>query len=150
MRSLNVAVAATLCALSTTFLAPSAHASRAADGYEDQAVVVTNLHRTTRGLLPLRTDPCLARFAQRQAERMAERKRIFHQDLGQILRRCNLSTVGENVAYGYADGRAVVSDGWMRSDGHRKNILNTRFRLVSVGAVQRNGRWYTAQVLGAR
>lgn len=149
MRSLNVAVAATLCALSTTLLAPGAHASRA-EAYEDQAVAVTNHHRTARGLLPLRPDPCLARFAQRQAERMAENKRIFHQDLGPILRRCNLSTVGENVASGYADGRAVVSDGWMQSAGHRNNILNASFRIVSVGAVQRDGRWFTAQVLGAR
>jgi uncharacterized protein YkwD len=149
LRSLNVAVAATLCALSTTLIAPGAHASRA-DVYEDQIVIVTNNQRTAHDLLPLRPDPCLASFAQRQAERMAENKRIFHQDLGSILRRCDLSTVGENVAYGYADGRAVVSDGWMRSAGHRENILNATFRLMSVGAVQRNGRWYTAQVLGAR
>jgi len=38
------------------------------------------------------------------------------------MRRCNLDAVGENVAYGYSTGLAVVG-AWMRSDGHRHNIV---------------------------
>jgi len=150
LRSLTVAVAATLSALSATLPALPAHAS-AADAYEAQAVTVTNDHRTDRGLRPLRRDTCLARFAQRHAERMAHQQRIFHQDLSPILRRCDLTDVGENVADGYDQGRTVVSQGWMHSAGHRQNILNPQFRVVSVGAARsRTGRWYTAQVLGRR
>jgi uncharacterized protein YkwD len=165
LRFLTVAVAATFASLSAALLGPPAHASagllgapahasaRASAGldYEGQAVTVTNGHRTLNGLLPLRPDACLARFAKRHAERMAEQQRIFHQDLAPIMRRCGLSGVGENVAFGYEDGRVVVNQGWMLSAGHRENILNPDFRLVSVGAVQsRTGRWYTAQVLGRR
>ncbi|HXH80249.1 CAP domain-containing protein [Nocardioides sp.] len=147
---MTVALAATLSALSATLQAPSAQASADLD-YEAQAVATTNLHRTLNGLAPLRPSACLGRFAQRHAQRMADQRRMFHRDLAPILRRCDLSSVGENVAYGYSDSRAVVSDGWMLSAGHRKNILEARFRLVAVRAVQSgNGRWYTAQVLGAR
>ena len=47
---------------------------------------------------------------------------------------CGLVTTGENVAYGYPTGRKVVNQGWMRSDGHRANILNPDFKLVAVAA----------------
>jgi uncharacterized protein YkwD len=59
--------------------------------------------------------------------------------------------VGENVAYGYPNGRSVVNDGWMRSPGHRANILNPDFRLMGIGARKgHDGRWYVAQVLGRK
>ena len=74
---------------------------------------------------------------------------MYHQDLGPILRECNLRTVGENVAYGYPSGSAVMA-GWMASSGHRANILNSSYRLLGVGAVQSSdGRWYAAQVFDA-
>ena len=74
---------------------------------------------------------------------------MCHQDLGPILRGCNLRTVGENVAYGYPSGSAVIG-GWMGSSGHRANILNSSYRLLGVGAVRSSdGRWYAAQVFGA-
>lgn len=150
MRSLTVAVAATLSVLSATLPALPAHASTA-DDYEEQVVIVTNDHRTDRGLRRLQRDTCLERFAQRHAERMAQEQRISHQDLSTILGRCDLTAVGENVASGYAQGRAVVNQGWMRSEGHRSNILTPRFRVVAVGAARSGtGTWYTAQVLGAR
>jgi uncharacterized protein YkwD len=58
--------------------------------------------------------------------------------------------VAENVAYGYDTGRKVVR-GWMHSEGHRRNILNGKFRLLGM-AVRRsdNGTPYAAQVFGRR
>ncbi len=82
---------------------------------------------------------------------MARQDRMFHQDLRPILRQCGLSTVGENVAYGYRSGRSVVNDGWMHSEGHRRNILNRDFRLMGIGARKSDdGTWYAAQVFGRR
>ncbi len=64
---------------------------------------------------------------------------------------CHLVAAGENVAYGYPTGRSVVNRGWMRSEGHRANILSTGFRLVAVAARRDgSGTWYAAQVFGAR
>lgn len=126
-------------------------AASSAAAYESQAVETTNTQRTRRDLRSLRTDRCLSRFADRQATRMANRNHLFHQDLSAVLRGCGLRRVGENVAYGYDSGRSVVADGWMKSAGHRRNILTRGFRFVAVGAAQdASGRWYTAQVLGSR
>jgi uncharacterized protein YkwD len=40
----------------------------------------------------------------------------------------------ENIAYGYRTGAEVVN-AWMRSPGHRANLLNCRAKAVGVGAV---------------
>lgn len=118
--------------------------------YARQATRVTNRKRANHGLSRLKVNKCLRRFARRHATRMARQGRMYHQELRPILDRCGLRGVGENVAYGYPDGRAVVNKGWMRSPGHRANILRREFRLVGIGARRgADGRWYTAQVFGS-
>lgn len=119
--------------------------------YGRQAVKATNEARTAEGLRPLRVTRCLQRYARAQARLMAQREEMFHQDLGRVMSGCGLSTAGENVAYGYSTGRSVVVDGWLNSEGHRANIMSTSFRLVAVAARRgHDGRWYAAQVFGAR
>jgi uncharacterized protein YkwD len=39
---------------------------------------------------------------------------------------------GENLAYGYKTPKAAVS-AWMKSEGHRKNILDTDFEYAGIG-----------------
>jgi uncharacterized protein YkwD len=82
---------------------------------------------------------------------MAQREQIFHQDLGKVMRECKLNAAGENVAYGFRTGRSVVNDGWMNSEGHRRNILNPSFRLLGIGASKgHDGKWYVSQVFGRK
>ncbi len=121
--------------------------SQAALAYEREAHATTNVKREHHGRAPLGRSACLNRMARAQAERMARRQEIFHQRLDTVQQRCEMGWVGENVAAGYSSGRAVVN-GWMRSDGHRANLLNRRFRLEGLGAVSRDGTWYVAQVFG--
>lgn len=45
---------------------------------------------------------------------------------------------GENIASGYA-GVTAVMDGWMRSSGHRANILGNAYTHIGV-AVELNGK----------
>ncbi|WP_205474436.1 CAP domain-containing protein [Nocardioides sp. SYSU D00038] len=123
-----------------------AHAD-AKSRYQAQAVAATNAQRTAAGLARLVKQDCVQRFARRQAVRMAKQRRMFHQDLGPVLRTCRLSMVGENVAVGFPSGRAVVT-GWMRSPGHRANILEPRYRLLGLAARRAGGRWYAVQVFG--
>jgi uncharacterized protein YkwD len=119
--------------------------------YQRQAHHTTNKKRVAHGRKELRRTDCVQRFAVRQAKRMARQEQMFHQELGPILEECGLRSVGENVAYGYPNGRSVVNDGWMRSPGHRANILNPDFRLMGIGARKgHDGRWYVAQVLGRK
>ncbi len=49
-------------------------------------------------------------------------------------------TVGENVAYGYADNASVVWDGWMCSSGHRANIMSASYTDLGTGV---SSTWYT-------
>jgi uncharacterized protein YkwD len=82
---------------------------------------------------------------------MARTKKLEHQGLGPIAATCNVSWVGENIAMGYGTGTSVVNRGWMRSAGHKANILRRQYRLVGIGAFRdRNGRWWTSQVFGRR
>lgn len=49
-------------------------------------------------------------------------------------------TIGENVAWGYADNEAAVFDGWMCSSGHRSNIMEASFEDMGGGV---KGEYYT-------
>lgn len=55
---------------------------------------------------------------------------------------------GENIAWGYRSAAEVVN-AWMKSPGHRANILNCKSRTVGVGAVRNaTGTPYYTQVFG--
>ena len=117
--------------------------------YQRQAHNTTNKKRVAHGLKELRKQDCVQRFAVRQAKAMAQQESMYHQALGPILDECGLAAVAENVAYGSPNGRSVVNDGWMKSVGHRLNILNPVYRLMGVGARKgHDGNWYVAQVFG--
>ncbi len=130
-------------------LSPPAIAS-VSGSYEHAVNVHSNRQRVAHDRVALKKSKCLDRYAERQARRMAKKQRMYHQNLGPILSRCHLSQVGENVAVGYPKGKSVTA-AWMKSAGHRKNLLNKRHRLVGVGAYRdAHGRWYVSQVLGRR
>lgn len=123
----------------------------AADTYERQVVRATNAMRVDRGRRALRRQSCLARFANSHARRMASQRRLFHQDLRPVLRRCQMRHAAENVAFGYRTGRTTVTAGWMHSDTHRRNLLTRSHGRTAVGAARDSrGRWWTAQLLGRR
>jgi uncharacterized protein YkwD len=149
-----VALLATLTMLVVTGAASApaqAQAKSAAGKYAQQAFTATNANRDNNGVKELKPSDCIKRAAVRQAKAMAQQERIFHQDLGPLMRQCKLSTAGENVAYGYRTGKSVVNDGWMNSEGHRDNILNPSFRLMGIGARKgHDGHWYVAQVFGRK
>lgn len=116
--------------------------------YQQGIVSATNAERTSRDLGALKSQACVQRFAVKQAAKQAKQNRMFHQAMGPILKKCGLDHVGENVAYGFSNGKDVV-DAWMGSPSHRANILSTRFSLVGAAARQsKNGTWYVAQVFG--
>ena len=53
-------------------------------------------------------------------------------------------TKAENIAAGYATPEKVM-EGWMNSEGHRKNILTPGLRYIGVGCYESGGRYYWAQ-----
>jgi uncharacterized protein YkwD len=150
-------VAAVLAGLLTAAPAeaatPAAEPARTAVAtkYARDAFRTTNNQREKHDRSVLRRHDCLQKYARRQARRMANQGRMFHQDLGPIQRDCGMSWVGENVAYGYPTGRSVVREGWMKSPGHRENILRRQFRRMGLAARRGDdGHWYAAQVFGRK
>ena len=143
----RTALAAVLLALLVTLLPAPAQAQSKAK-YQAQARNVTNNNRTNHDLTALKKGECVQKFARRQARRMANQDRMFHQDLTAVLKTCGLTSVGENVAAGYATGREAVK-AWMNSPLHRANILEPGFRKLGI-AVRRSadGTPYAAQVFG--
>ncbi len=112
-----------------------------------RAVVrLTNQARARHDVPRLRAKPCLKRVAQRWAGRMARRGQLVHNDLDNVQRACHREVgVGENIAVGYPSPRAVVR-AWMRSDGHRANILRRSFDSIGVGAKRdSDGTWWWVQ-----
>ncbi|VXB92515.1 CAP domain-containing protein [Nocardioides sp. AX2bis] len=146
-----LAASALTTALTAGLLAATPAADAApADRYARAAVTATNAARADHDRARLHGQACLQRKARSHARDMAQQERMFHQDLGPVLRDCGMNAVGENVAVGYTSGRAVVR-GWMGSEGHRANILNPTFRRVAVAAAKDgDGTWYAAQVFGRR
>ncbi|MEQ8833583.1 MAG: CAP domain-containing protein [Miltoncostaeaceae bacterium] len=111
-------------------------------------VCLVNRIRVQRRLPRLRPQRSLDAFAQGFARRMV-RQRFFDHDVPggpTFSQRARASTyaraarrmaMGENLAWGqgsYSTPAAIV-ESWMRSPGHRANILNRTFRDIGVGFV---------------
>lgn len=93
----------------------------------------TNDARAKRGLGPLAADAALMNGARRQAAWMARNRNLSH---GQ--------GVTENIAMGQSSASEAVSD-WMRSDGHRANILGSHSRIGVAMARAADGTVYWCQ-----
>jgi uncharacterized protein YkwD len=100
---------------------------------ESGAISRTNEARARRGLAPLAADASLMNGARRQAAWMARNRNLSH---GQ--------GVTENIAMGQSSAAEAVSD-WMRSDGHRANILGSHTRIGVAMARAADGTVYWCQ-----
>jgi uncharacterized protein YkwD len=115
----------------------------------DTILDAMNKERSARGLRPLRINAQLSAAAGDRVKDMFAKRYFDHvapDGLEPFVwasqRGYRYRIIGENLALGYR-GTAVV-DGWMRSRGHRENILQQRFDEVGIaiadGAPQRGYR----------
>jgi len=111
-----------------------------------------NVIRYNQRLGALRTSQELTRAAQEQAEWMARIRTLTHKDangatVGHRVRG-NWKYVGENIAFGYNDGKKTM-DAWMRSADHHKNIVNPHYSHAGAGiAEDNNGVRYWCVIFG--
>lgn len=135
--------------LALTLAASPAAACRLPDGAEAlarNALAAINGEREAKNLAPLTPDPRLQEAAQAHACDSATRNRMGHDgsdgsDLGQRATRSGYDyrAIAENVAQGYPSPESVTQ-GWMNSPGHRRNILMRNAKDAGVGvALGRNG-----------
>lgn len=131
-------------------LAPAAAVSEST--YEKQIIDRTNTHRAKHDKVKVKAHSCIDRWAEGQARWMAKKGQLKHQSgrLRKILKDCKLTGVSENIAYGFSSGNATVN-AWMKSSGHRKNILAGKMRYIGAAAVKdSDGVWWSAQVFGTK
>lgn len=112
------------------------------------AVCLLNRHRVHRGMAKLRINRRLSRAARRHTRDMVRRRYFDHTsprgvDMVDRIRHTGYLkgpyrwTIGENIAWGtgtLGSPRAIVR-AWMKSAGHRHNILNPGFREMGIGVV---------------
>jgi uncharacterized protein YkwD len=104
-----------------------------------EVCVLTNQSRLREDLIPLQLDPVLSRVAQSHAQDMLARDYFSHESPNGGTLRTRLvgagiryGFAGENIAKGQSSAGEVVQD-WMKSPGHRRNILQPEFRKIGVG-----------------
>lgn len=98
---------------------------------------LVNDERRERGLEPLVWDEQLAELAREWSRGMAQDGSLEHQDPQRMLERSDgFSGVGENIFRSTDPVPAsTVHVRWMRSDGHRANVLRPEFDRLGVGFV---------------
>ncbi|WP_405542874.1 sigma-70 family RNA polymerase sigma factor [Streptomyces goshikiensis] len=136
---------------------PSAPApAPAPPGVAGQVIALVNKERAAAGCGPLTENSQLRSAAQGQSDDMAARNFFDHTnpdgaDPGKRVTAAGYrwSTYGENIARGQQNADSVM-DSWMKSPGHRANILNCAFKEIGVGIHQgAGGPWWT-QNFGAK
>ncbi|MGQ0623616.1 MAG: CAP domain-containing protein [Sporichthyaceae bacterium] len=101
-------------------------------------LTLTNVQRAVKGCPPLRANTDLRQAAQAHANDMAKKDYFAHNSKDgtvwwkRIKRYGFKDPAGENIARGYGAATAVVA-AWMKSPGHRANIMNCQFRKIGVG-----------------
>jgi uncharacterized protein YkwD len=105
-----------------------------------------NRQRASHGLPRLREQRSLANAAQSYAQLMVRQRFFDHVSPGgstmtqrikntSYLRGARGWTLGENLAWGAGTSAtpARIVNAWMHSAGHRRNILDGRFREIGIG-----------------
>jgi uncharacterized protein YkwD len=117
---------------------------------EQYLLAAANRERLSRGLQPLQRDPVLAGAAAFHAQQMADRGDISHEFPGEpdlAARASNagvhFSLVAENVAV--APEPTAIHDMWMKSEGHRENLLDPHVNVAGISVVLRDGQFYAVE-----
>ncbi len=122
------------------------------NSFEQEVIDLTNQERRRSGLRSLSFNCQLTVAAQNHTLDMERNRMLSHtgsdgSSMVDRVRRTGYRPgyLGENVAVGQRTPQEVV-DSWMRSSGHRRNILNPNYEEIGVGYDNR----YWTQVFGTQ
>ena len=117
---------------------------------EQYLFAAANRERVSRGLRVLKHDPVLTRAAAFHARQMAEHGNISHEFPGEpdLAARAatagvHFSIVSENVAE--APETSVIHDMWMKSEGHRENLLDPNVNVAGISVAYRDHRFFAVE-----
>jgi len=110
-----------------------------------------NKYRASKKLPPLSVDPEITQIARIHSENMANGKVSFSHDGFEGRAKAitiPYQSVAENLAYnmGYSDPVRNAVEGWIKSDGHRKN-MEGQFNVTGIGVAKNaKGEYYFTQL----
>ncbi len=121
-----------------------------AEAYENEVIRLVNIERANYGLSPLakRDDAtAAARIRAKEIVQAFSHTRPNGTSCFTVCKELGISyrSAGENIAYGYRTPQQVI-EGWMNSEGHRKNILSASFTSIGVGCYRQGGTLYWSQL----
>lgn len=112
----------------------------------NEVLDLVNAARADAGVAALELDPALCQAAQVRAEECVgtfSHTRPDGTSYKTALTEAGITAgyVGENVATGYKGARQAV-EGWLKSEGHRANILNGNYTKMGIGFEKNTGNRY--------
>ncbi len=148
-------IAACTAALVAPIAFPFCIAQAQAANLQGDAARYLNAYRAKKRLGPLAPEPRLVKAAQMQCAIMIKNGRIGHQfgpgtRFMERLAKAGIPqrAAGENVAMGQPTVAAVM-DAWMKSRGHRRNILDPKFTHFGLAVRTSGGRpWWALVMMG--
>ena len=123
------------------------------ENYQKIILKEVNIEREKNHLKPLKIDNCLNKIAVIKAKDMAKDKKMSHtsKKFGatfNLIKKENIhfTKAAENIASGHKTPE-FVTERWLKSKGHRKNILEEEYRFIGIGkAIDSNGKTYWVQL----
>jgi len=118
---------------------------------EAEILVLVNIYRESKDLLPLQDCNVCAKEAATHSKKMAKGLLSFGHDgfeerFQRIAEKSKVTSAAENVAEGYINAEEVVK-GWIESKGHRENIEGDYTHLGTGIAKGSDGTHYFKQIL---
>jgi uncharacterized protein YkwD len=123
------------------------------DELRDEVVELTNTERNQHGCNPVEPDDRLDEASVGHSEDMADRDYFDHSSPEGVGPGERADDAGyhawgaENIAMGYRTAEDVM-EGWMNSEGHRKNILNCDLTDIGIGIADSSRGLYWTQMFG--
>ena len=149
MKSAHIPILGTLALLFATTLAAQGPLTFDEDA-EAQILGALNLSRAEEGVLALKFDPALRDAARRHTVLLVQHNTLSHRFPGEppLTERLGsaglfFTTAAENV--GLNSQLEDVNHMFLRSPGHRANMLNPGYNAVGIGVVHRGRDWWVTE-----
>lgn len=120
--------------------------------FQQEVVDLVNKERTSRGLKPVTFNTELSKVATLKSQDMIDKNYFDHNSPTygspfDMMKKFGISykAAGENIAMGQKTPQEVMNS-WMKSSGHRKNILSPDFTELGVGVASNGSSLYWTQM----
>lgn len=150
MRTPAILLAGVLACLIVTASCDSNHPSPLGtsqsepSGFARDLTGATNEERRDRDLSGLQPSACLMERAKKRAKRLVGGE-LTHAPLTGVLEACGGTRAAENLVRTLLSPEDVVEE-WLRSPGHRNNIIDPSFTKMSTACVRTRGRYLCVQL----